>query len=97
MDRSVTHHEQLQNLPNLNKGQLFELWVKHFGCDPPPQLRSELMWPVLVYRMQESQAGHNTRLSRQAQVDSGTKSRTQFKVGTRIVREWKGARSMKFW
>jgi hypothetical protein len=57
--------EQIATLPTLNKAQLLALWAENFSKDPPPNLRKELMVPVLAYRMQEKEFGglsHAARL-----------------------------------
>ena len=49
--------EQIATLPSLNKGQLLVIWAENFSKDPPPNLRKELMVPILAYRMQEREFG----------------------------------------
>ena len=49
--------EQIAALPSLNKAQLLAIWAKNFTKDPPPNLRKELMVPILAYRMQEREFG----------------------------------------
>jgi hypothetical protein len=45
--------EQIATLPSLNKTQLLAIWAENFSKDPPPNLRKELLVPILAYRMQE--------------------------------------------
>lgn len=83
-------------LPTLNKAQLLVLWQENFNQPPPPNLRKELMVPVLAYRMQEKEFGglsHTARkrlreiarsLGTEKQSDAGLQS------GTRLVRTWRG-------
>jgi hypothetical protein len=42
---------QIEALPTLDKAQLLVLWAENFSKDPPPNLRKELMVPVLAYRI----------------------------------------------
>ena len=49
--------EQIATLPSLNKAQLLAIWAENFSKDPPPDLRKELMVPILAYRMQEREFG----------------------------------------
>jgi hypothetical protein len=49
--------EQIATLPSLNKAQLLAIWAENFNKDPPPNLRKELMVPLLAYRMQEREFG----------------------------------------
>src|ERR1700734_2145310 len=45
--------EQIAALPTLNRAQLLAIWAENFSNAPPPNLREELMVPILAYRMQE--------------------------------------------
>ena len=45
--------EQIATLPALNKAQLLAIWAENFSKDPPPNLRKELMVPILAYQIQE--------------------------------------------
>jgi Protein of unknown function (DUF2924) len=49
--------EQIATLPSLNKTQLLAIWAENFSKDPPPNLRKQLMVPLLAYRMQEREFG----------------------------------------
>ena len=42
---------QIAALPTLNKAQLLAVWAENFNNDPPPNLRKELMVPVLANRL----------------------------------------------
>jgi hypothetical protein len=55
--------EQIATLPSLNKTQLLAIWAENFSKDPPPNLRKELMVPILAYRMQEREFGGLSRRS----------------------------------
>jgi len=55
MDQLLT--QRIAALPTLNKAQLLVIWRENFGHSPPPNLRKELMVPVLAYRMQEKEFG----------------------------------------
>jgi hypothetical protein len=46
---------QIAALPTLDKAQLLAIWAENFSKDPPPNLRKELLVPVLAYRMQEKE------------------------------------------
>jgi hypothetical protein len=91
---------QIAALPTLNKAQLLAVWAENFTKDPPPQLRKELMVPVLAYRMQEREFGGLSHAARrrlrevaaslredkpsQERPDSGPQT------GTRLLRTWRG-------
>jgi hypothetical protein len=47
---------QLAQLRSLSRGQLLELWEKHYG-KTPPKIRRELLVPFLAYRMQQKRYG----------------------------------------
>ena len=49
--------EQIAALPTLNRAQLLAIWAENFSNAPPPNLREELMVPILAYRMQEREFG----------------------------------------
>jgi Protein of unknown function (DUF2924) len=49
--------EQIATLPSLSKAQLLAIWAENFSKDPPPNLRKELMVPILAYRIQEREFG----------------------------------------
>jgi hypothetical protein len=92
--------EQIATLPSLNKAQLLAIWAANFSKDPPPNLRKELMVPILAYRMQEKEFGglsHSARRRLREIADSlDTKKPSQELPdsappnGTRLLRMWKG-------
>ena len=91
---------QIEALPTLNKAQLLAVWVENFSKDPPPQLRKELMVPVLAYRMQEREFGglsHAARRRlREVAASLNTEKPSQERpdsapqTGTRLLRMWHG-------
>jgi hypothetical protein len=93
-------HEQLQQLPKLERKQLQSLWQDLFGNAPNPKLRRELLVPVLAYRMQEKAFGGLTpsvqrKLRAMAEEFNktgkiGSKPTNVTRPGTRIIREWQG-------
>ena len=95
VDQALT--EKIAALPTLNKAQLLVVWRENFGHAPPPNLRKELMVPVLAYRMQEKEFGglsHTVRkrLREIAQSLGSVKRQPDGKLqgGTRLVRTWRG-------
>jgi hypothetical protein len=92
--------EQIATLPSLNKIQLLAIWAENFGKDPPPNLRKELMVPILAYRMQERELGglsHGARRKLRevaASLNTEKPSReipdSSPQVGTRLLRLWRG-------
>jgi hypothetical protein len=91
---------QIEALPTLNKAQLLAIWAENFSKDPPPNLRKELMVPVLAYRMQEREFGglsHAARRRlREVAASLGTDKLSQERpdsapqTGTRLLRVWRG-------
>jgi hypothetical protein len=45
--------DRIAKLPTLSKTQLLPIWAENFKTSPPPNLRKDLMVPILAYRMQE--------------------------------------------
>jgi hypothetical protein len=92
--------EQIATLPSLNKAQLLAIWAENFSKDPPPNLRKELMVPILAYRMQEREFGglsHGARRRlREVTVSLRTDKPSQERPdsapqnGTRLLRVWRG-------
>lgn len=92
--------EQIATLPSLNKAQLLVIWAANFSKDPPPNLRKELMVPILAYRMQEKEFGglsHSARRRLREIADSlNTDKPSQERpdsapqTGTRLLRMWRG-------
>ena len=88
--------ELVRSLPTLPKERLLVLWRENFGR-PAGSIRSELMIPILAFRIQEKaygglDAGVTGRLRDFLAPKSRihTEARHRFKPGTRLVREWKG-------
>jgi hypothetical protein len=91
---------QIEALPTLNKAQLLAVWVENFNKDPPPQLRKELMVPVLAYRMQEREFGGLSHAARRRLREIAATLRTDKpsqerpdsapQTGTRLLRVWRG-------
>jgi len=84
----------------LNKTQLVAIWVENFSKDPPPNLRKELIVPLLAYRMQEREFGglsHGARrrlrevaASLRTDKPSQERSDSALQTGTRLLRMWRG-------
>jgi Protein of unknown function (DUF2924) len=76
------------------------LWHELFGGPPSPQLRRELMLPILAYRLQEKEYGGlrpsiRARLRKLAQLLEKNPTASvvpppQIKPGTRLLRQWRG-------
>ncbi len=49
--------DRISALPGFDKAQTLVLWRENFSKAPPPNLRKELMVPILAYRMQEKEYG----------------------------------------
>src|SRR4051812_690290 len=98
--RSANIHEQLKDLPTLERKQLQTLWQELFGKPPNPKLRRELLVPVLAYRMQEKKFGGikpSVAQKLRAMADEfnrtgkiGPAASTTIRPGTRVIREWRG-------
>jgi hypothetical protein len=92
--------QQLDQLPQMHRTALQDLWLELFANRPHPRLRREILIPILAYRLQEKALGGlkpstAKRLKALAEeMMSGTKRAqspgAQLRAGTRIVREWKG-------
>jgi hypothetical protein len=91
--------EQIATLPSLNKAQLLAVWAENFSKDPPPNLRKELMVPILAYRMQEREFGglsHGARRRlREVAAPLNTEKPSQERsdsapqTGARLLRMWR--------
>ncbi len=91
---------QIEALPTLNKVQLLAIWGQNFSKDPPPNLRKELMVPVLAYRIQEREFGGLSHAARRRLRDVAVSLRTDKpsqetpdsapQTGTRLLRVWRG-------
>jgi Protein of unknown function (DUF2924) len=91
--------EQIAILPSLNKAKLLAIWAENFSKDPPPNLRKELMVPLLAYRIQEREFGGLSNAGRKKlkdiaqDLDPGKRPHTakaRLKPGTRLFRSWQG-------
>src|SRR5207248_4605147 len=90
--------ERLSSLPRLSRDALRQLWKEFFGTLPGPQLRRELMMPVLAYRLQEQRFGSlsarcHSRIAQQARAfetnpNFTSSSQPNLRPGTRLVRQW---------
>jgi Protein of unknown function (DUF2924) len=92
--------EQIAILPSLNKAQLIAIWAENFNKAPPPNLRKDLMVPVLAYRMQEREFGGLSHAARRRlrevaaslKTDKSSQERPDSapQTGTRLLRVWRG-------
>jgi hypothetical protein len=92
--------EQIATLPFLNKTQLLAIWAENFSKNPPPNLRKELMVPILAYRMQEREFGGLSHAARRrlrevaaslnTEKPSQERSDSVPQTGTRLLRMWHG-------
>jgi Protein of unknown function (DUF2924) len=92
--------QQIATLPSLNKVQLLAIWAENFSKDPPPNLRKELIVPLLAYRMQEREFGglslgarHRLRevaASLKTAKPSQERADSAPQTGTRLLRMWHG-------
>jgi hypothetical protein len=92
--------EQIEALPSLNKAQLLAIWAENFSKDPPPNLRKELMVPILAYRMQEREFGGLSHAARRRLREVAASLRKDKlsperpdsapQTGTRLLRVWRG-------
>jgi Protein of unknown function (DUF2924) len=92
--------EQIATLPSLSKAQLLAIWAENFSKDPPPNLRKELMVPILAYRIQEREFGglsHGARrrlrevaASLNTEKPSQERSDSTPPTGMRLLRMWRG-------
>lgn len=92
--------EKIAALPSLNRAQLLTIWAENFSKDPPPNLRKELMVPILAYRMQEKEFGglshaarrqlRNVATSLKTEKPSKERSDSDPQTGTRLLRMWHG-------
>ncbi len=91
-------NELIDDLPEMTRPRMAELWQEYFGKAPAPKLRVDLMRPILAYRIQERQRGPlPSDMQRRLQEAMKTYSPGgndnpvgRYKAGIRIVREWRG-------
>jgi hypothetical protein len=96
MRESLAH--QLEQLPQLDRKSLQDLWLELFGKPPHPKLRREVLVPILAYRMQEKALGglkpSTLKKLHALAEDSGkklsAKCGNRLRPGARIMREWQG-------
>src|SRR6516225_9564986 len=99
---SGRHHERsteaLSRLPQLDLGELRELWCRLYKTEPAPRFSRELLVRAVAYRMQEVASGgprlelqrQLRQLGLQLQQTGRLRIRPQLKPGTRLMREWQG-------
>ena len=99
---SGRHHERsteaLSRLPQLDLGELRELWCRLHKTETSPRLSRELLVRAVAHRMQEvASGGPRLELQRQLrqialelQQTGRLRIRPQLKPGTRLMREWRG-------
>ena len=99
---SGRHHERsteaLSRLPQLDLGELRELWCRLYKTETAPRLSRELLVRAVACRMQEvTSGGPRVELQRQLrqialelQQTGRLRIRPQLKSGTRLMREWRG-------
>ena len=91
---------KIHKLPHLPRPELLALWQEVFAKPAHPQLRRNLMVPLLAYRLQEQAYGGlkpftRKRLQKLA-VDLGQKQKArpslvpQLRAGTKLLRQWQG-------
>jgi hypothetical protein len=92
--------EKIAELPTLNKPQLLQIWAQNFKTPPPPNLRKDLMVPILAYRIQEREYGGLSHRARSRLKEIGASLRSPKgpirntdsvpDTGTKLIRSWKG-------
>ena len=98
--RNAVNREALSRLPELDIGELRQLWRGLYKAEAPRHLSRELLVRAVAYRMQELAGGGlrpqpQRQLRRIAQQFKETgaatiRARPELKPGTRLVREWQG-------
>jgi hypothetical protein len=96
----ATINQQLADLPKMDRKGLLALWKQLFDKAASPALRREVIVPILAYRLQENAyGGLKASLVKQLRAlvegEPNDPNHNGFlamrnKVGTRMVREWKG-------
>jgi hypothetical protein len=92
---------QIAKLPTFSRQQLLDLWQKLYRRAAPYGMRRERMIPFLAYRIQENAYGglkpstlsQLRRISRSLERSKSSSElilRPRAKVGTRMVRQWRG-------
>jgi Protein of unknown function (DUF2924) len=96
--RNIVSREALSRLPQLNLGELRELWCHLFKTEAAPRLSRELLVHAVAYRMQEVAAGgprlelqrRLRQIALELQQTGRVRMRPRLKPGTRLMREWRG-------
>jgi hypothetical protein len=91
---------KIHKLPHLPRPELLALWQEVFAKPAHPQLRRNLMVPLLAYRLQELAYGGlkpstHKRLQKLAvELEQKQKARPslvpQLRAGIRLLRQWQG-------
>ena len=95
---TTNQDRQIDEIPQMGRKALQDLWQDLFGSPPHAKLRRELLIPILIYRSQEKALGGlNPSTERRlkaiaAELETGKKrvSSVNPQMGTRLVREWQG-------
>jgi len=93
--------DQVAKLPTFSRQQLLDLWKRLYRRAAPRGMRRERMIPFLAYRIQENAYGgfkpstlsQLRRISRRLERSKSPTDlilRPKVKVGTRMVRQWRG-------
>ena len=90
--------EALSRLPQLDLGELRELWCRLYKSEAAPRLSRDLLVRAVANRMQEvASGGPRLELQRQLrqiglelQQTGRLRIRPRLKPGTRLMREWQG-------
>jgi hypothetical protein len=90
---------QISGLRSMSRSQLLDLWHEVYRKAAPAKIRREILIPFLAYKIQENAYGSlkpsvRAELRRIAQrLESNPAAplgRSRLKVGTRILRQWRG-------
>jgi hypothetical protein len=90
--------EALSRLPQLDLGELRELWCRLYNSKGAPRLGREMLVRAVAYRMQEVASGgprlelerELRQLGLQLQQTGRLRIRPLLKPGTRLMRVWQG-------
>lgn len=90
--------ELIEELAEMARPRMAELWKEYVGHAAAPKLRVSLMRPILAFRIQERHSWplpHDIRerlleAHREYSPDNRVPSVSRYKAGTRMVREWGG-------
>jgi len=89
---------ELARLPGLDRQELFELWRKLYGTEPPKKSSNQFMIRAIAYRMQEQVFGglkpdtkrFLTKTASDAAAGKQISVPVTIKPGTKLLREWHG-------